>query len=60
MVADGLARRLCWPRRRFQAARRAAVKRGFIEMVSKPSQGHPALYRFGSAIPRGRRARAKV
>ena len=56
MVADGLAKRLCWPRRRFQAARRAAVKRGFIEMVSKPSQGHPAVYRFGSAIPRGRRS----
>ena len=55
-VADGLAERLCWPRRRFQAARRAAVKRGFIEMVSKPTQGHPALYRFGSAIPRRRRS----
>jgi primase-like protein len=60
MVADGLAKRLCWARRRFQAARRAAVKRGFIEMVSKPNQGHPALYRFGSAIPRGGGARAKV
>jgi len=60
MVADGLAKRLCWPRRRFQAARRAAVKRGFIEMASKPSQGHPALYRFGPAIRRGREERAKV
>ena len=49
-VADGLAKRLCWPRRKFQAARREAMSRGFIEMVSKPNQRHPALYRFGPAI----------
>jgi Bifunctional DNA primase/polymerase, N-terminal/Primase C terminal 1 (PriCT-1) len=59
-VADGLAKRLGWPRRQFVAARREAISRGFIEMISKPSQGHPALYRFGPKIRRGRRARARV
>jgi hypothetical protein len=58
-VADGLAKRLCWPRRKFQAARHEAINRGFIEMVSKPSQGHPALYRFGPAIRRGRRSESE-
>lgn len=53
-VADGLAKHLRWPRRKFQDARREAVSRGFIEMISKPSQGHPALYRFGPTIRRGR------
>jgi len=60
LVADGFAKRLGWPRRKFTLARREAVRRGFIEMISKPSQGHPALYRFGAAIRRGKRARAKV
>ena len=58
-VADGLAKRLCWPRRKFLAARRKAINRGFIEMVSKPSQGHPALYRFGPAIRRGKRSKSE-
>ena len=58
-VADGLAKRLCWPRRKFLAARRKAINRGFIEMVSKPSQGHPALYRFGPAIRRGERSESE-
>jgi hypothetical protein len=49
-VADGLDKHLGWSRRKFNDARREAVRRGFIEMVSKPSQGHPALYRFGSAL----------
>jgi hypothetical protein len=53
-VADGLAERLGWSRRKFQAARREAMNRGFIEMISKPTQGHPALYRFGPAIRQGR------
>jgi Bifunctional DNA primase/polymerase, N-terminal/Primase C terminal 1 (PriCT-1) len=60
LVADGLDKRLGWSRRKFQAARREAINQGFIEMVSKPSQGHPALYRFGPAIRRGREERAKV
>ena len=58
-VADGFAKRLCWPRRKFQAARRAAIERGFIEMISKPSQGNPALYRFGPALRRGRRSESE-
>ena len=53
-VADGLAKHLRWPRRQFVAARREAVRRGFIEMISKPRKGHPALYRFGPAIRQGR------
>jgi hypothetical protein len=53
-VADGLDKRLGWSRRKFQAARREAINRGFIKMVSKPGQGHPALYRFGPAIRRER------
>jgi len=59
-VADGLYKELGWSRRKFHAARREAINQGFIEMVSKPSQGHPALYRFGPAIRQGREARAKV
>ena len=39
--------------------RREAVRRGFIEMVSKPSLGHPALYRFGPAIRRGKRSKSE-
>jgi len=58
-VADGLAKRLEWPRRKFTLARREAVRRGFIEMVSKPSLGHPALYRFGPAIRRGKRSKSE-
>jgi hypothetical protein len=58
-VADGLAKRLGWPRRKFQAARREAINRGFIEMISKPSQGHPAFYRFGPTIRRGREAKER-
>jgi hypothetical protein len=60
-VADGLAKRLGWPRRKFLTARREAVRRGFIEMISKPTQGRPALYRFGPAIRRGgEKERARV
>ena len=51
-VADGLEKRLGWSRRKFQAARREAINQGFIEMISKSSLGHPALYRFGPAIRR--------
>ena len=56
LVADGLAKRLGWPRRKFTLARREAVRRGFLEMISKPRQGHPALYRFGPPTRRGGRA----
>ena len=59
-VADGLAKRLGWSRRKFQAARREAINQGFIEMVSKWRLGHPALYRFGPAIRQVREAREKM
>ena len=59
LVADGLDKRLGWSRRKFTLARREAVRRGFIEMISKPSQGHPALYRFGPAIRRGERSESE-
>jgi hypothetical protein len=58
-VADGLYKELGWSRRKFHAARREAINQGFIEMVSKPSQGHPALYRFGPAIRQGRRSESE-
>jgi hypothetical protein len=59
-VADGLAKVLRWPRQKFKLARREAVRRGFIEMISKPSQGHPALYRFGPAIRGERESEGKL
>jgi Bifunctional DNA primase/polymerase, N-terminal/Primase C terminal 1 (PriCT-1) len=56
LVADGLANSLGWSRRKFQAARREAIDRGFIKRISKPGQGYPALYRFGPAIRRGKKS----
>ncbi|MFO1099213.1 MAG: hypothetical protein U1E81_13325 [Xanthobacteraceae bacterium] len=47
MVADGLAQRLGWPRRKLADARRQAIDRGYIVPVRKPAQGRPALYQFG-------------
>lgn len=46
MVADGLAKRLKWPRRKLANARRQAINRGHITMVRKPAQGRPGLYRW--------------
>ena len=54
MVADGLAQRLGWPRRKLANARRQAVDRGYIVMIRKPGQGHPALYRFGHVTTKNR------
>jgi hypothetical protein len=60
MIADGLATVLHWPRRKLTAARRKAIERGFVVMVSKPHSGHPGLYRFGPALRVGREHRARV
>jgi hypothetical protein len=60
MIADGLATVLHWPRRKLTAARRKAIERGLVVMVSKPHSGHPGLYRFGPALRVGRESRARV
>jgi Bifunctional DNA primase/polymerase, N-terminal/Primase C terminal 1 (PriCT-1) len=59
-VADGLAERLGWSHRKFQAARREAVRRGFIEMISMPSRGNPAWYRFGPATRQAEKSESEV
>lgn len=57
MVADSLAQRLGWPRRKLADARREAMDRGYIVPVRKPWQGHPGLYRFGHSTTRDRLSR---
>ena len=54
MIADGLAKRLKWPRRKLADARSQAIDRGYIVMVRKPAQRYPALYRFGHVTTKNR------
>ena len=48
-LANELAKKLRWDRRRFYAARDAAVDLGLIERVRPASQHKPALYRWPSS-----------
>jgi len=48
-VADGLAEQFDWPRERFQRARRAAVRDGWIVPRTRPAPGAPIIYEWGPA-----------
>jgi hypothetical protein len=50
MVTNTFANVLGWPLRKLQDARRAAIDQGYIVQLSKPHQGHAALYGFGPAL----------
>jgi hypothetical protein len=46
-IANGLDKKLGWPRRQLPEARQRALEAGWIVQVSKPAPGHPARYRWG-------------
>jgi hypothetical protein len=45
-IADGLAHRLKWPRRKLTDARERLIAAGYIVRIGRPRPGHPALYRW--------------
>jgi hypothetical protein len=45
-IADGLAERWGWPRRKLKEARERLIEMGRIVRIGRPRPGHPALYRW--------------
>jgi hypothetical protein len=43
-IANGLADKFGWDRRRFTDARQRLVELGYVQQISKPWHGHPAVF----------------
>ena len=56
MVANGLAERFGWWRKRLAAARHRLIQGGYLKMVRQAGQKVPALYRWGPRRIEGQEA----
>jgi hypothetical protein len=50
MVANGLAAKFGWDRKRFARSRRRLVDAGYVVQVRWPTQGRPALFRWPNRL----------